>query len=71
MNHHQQEVAERVGSYIIGGGGMTVGGVTWGGFVDFSNDLTTVFGMVAAFLGMVVVGYRLYRDIKRAKNDSL
>ena len=55
----KQEVIERAASYAIGGGG-----VTWGSFVAFSGELTTVVGLFTTLLGCGIVGLRFWRDIQ-------
>lgn len=62
MTQQQAETVDRAATYIIGGGG-----ITWGSFVAFSGELTTVFGMITAFIGMCLVSWRLIRDIRKAR----
>lgn len=57
----KQQIIDTAASYGIGGFG-----IGWGSFAAFADQLTSVFGMISAFLGMCVVGVKLYFDIKRA-----
>lgn len=61
MMDKKQQMLDTAASYGIGGFG-----IGWGSFAAFADQLTSIFGMVSAFLGMLVVGIKLYFDIRRA-----
>lgn len=50
---------DKTSSYAVGGVG-----IGWGSLVALSSDITDVVGMVTAIVGLVVVLFKLYRDIK-------
>lgn len=56
---------EAVKSYAIGGSGVGVGLLTWKGIVSTASDLTTIIGLLTAFVGLIIVSLRLYRDLTR------
>ena len=53
------ETIDKAASYAYG-----ISGITWGGFVALSGELTTVLGFFTALLGFVLVLLRLVRDMK-------
>ena len=60
----KHETVERMGSYVIGGGGVATG-VSWARFVELTDDLTIVIGFVTALMGCLIVALRLWRDWRR------